>query len=412
MLHLSTLSTFIPGSQLETMAVSPFGLDYGNCSLDELNDFVMARKLRAESDHLVDRETCTLMLEHSDRTGTFRFEDLPPELRNDVYARLLLLPEPLVVTFWSIGSWHTKRNFRGCHPQIIATCSKFRKEASSYLYGENEIEILILRSICRLPQTQGDAGSGVFIPRIRLKTKIMNGPYGYLRTSHQDWPSVLLKFHKLRIKIVTDLIFVHKLENRYRDTMAHTLYSLVSVLQRSSSLKTVTIEGNTRRGRQYVSASSFNGVVYPLARLLSGVDCKVQGFTHYPAAEPHLRSLAAQHAEFYKNNVLHYASLVRDESEAYKALTEISHTTSKLREHIKLRGQLFRVFDQAFQQLDDERHLWEWADKMAHFLTKTYDKEVKTTMGRASKFWLSAAKRFEAAHKDRRQHFPDGLQGS
>ena len=150
-------------------------------------------------------------------------------------------------------------------------------------------------------------------------------------------------------------------------------------------------------------------MLYPLARLFANFKSEVVGFSEYPTLAPYLRSVAAEHQQFYKKNALHYASLVRDESEAYKALTEISNDPPTLRKHIKWRNQMFRMFDQSFQQPEDERKLLEWMGGMAKFLTDAYKEEVETTMASASRFWLTAMKRFEAAHKKRIMHFPEAV---
>ena len=185
------------------------------------------------------------------------------------------------------------------------------------------------------------------------------------------------------------------------------LYSLVSFLQRSSSLKNLTIVGIIAHGHELVSVQRLQQVLYPLARCFATINCSVEGFTEYPTIEACLRSVASQHETIYHKHILHYASLVRNESMAYKAMTDISSTTSNLRQHSKLRGRMFSVFDALFEKWEDEQQLLEWANDMAPFLTKVYEDEADQASKTASKFWLTALKGFDAAHKERLRYFPE-----
>jgi IS1 family transposase len=184
------------------------------------------------------------------------------------------------------------------------------------------------------------------------------------------------------------------------------LYSLVSFLLRSSALKNAYIVGDTRAGSELISAAEFAQRLHPLAPLFTAFNCKVEGFKEYPELVQRLQCLATDHQEFYQTNVLHYATLVRDESEAYKAVTDICNDNSNLHQHLKLRSRTFNTFNQSFDQHEDESQLLAWADETAEFLTRMFNEEAKPALKRASGFWLAALKRFETANKNRFQHFP------
>ncbi len=59
---------------------------------------------------------------------TFRFLDLPAEIRNKIYTKLLT---------------RDPTKMRGAHPQILATCRKIHNEASGLLYSLNRIDVYV-----------------------------------------------------------------------------------------------------------------------------------------------------------------------------------------------------------------------------------------------------------------------------
>lgn len=383
------------------MTLKKFGLDYGKCSLSELQCFMKARSLVVEKR----KEACIVALELADTNATFRFEDLPGELRNRVYYELLLLPESEGACRTEYNRMTVTRRVRGCHPRILATSSAIREEASSILYGANDLRIVLQRGVSRHPRTMGwENGHHLIVLRVPMQLKWSRVSFGHLRTPHENWPSCLLKFQNVRIHITTIVVPFKCPKGPYSIDTTHTLYSLISFLQRSTSLKTLSVFGDANESDD-VTVSRLSGVLYPLARLFPKL--KLEGFANNSSLEQRLRTVAIEHKGFYKKNTLHYAVLVREESKAYQAMTDISSNTTNLRQHIKLRREMFRVFNQPFEQQKDEQELLEWADKMAQFLTKAHEAEVGMALSRAGGFWLAAMKRFDAVHKTRIKHFPE-----
>jgi hypothetical protein len=124
---------------------------------------------------------------------------LPGELRNRIYYELLLLTssEQLGVKYRYNT---TTRRAKGCYPQLVATCSTIRNEASSILYGANDINIDITRLITTGHPHNGAEIHSVKILRLPMNLKWTDGPFGSLRTLYQDWPCSLLKFERLHIR--------------------------------------------------------------------------------------------------------------------------------------------------------------------------------------------------------------------
>ncbi|KAK3684482.1 hypothetical protein LTR37_020230 [Vermiconidia calcicola] len=107
-------------------------VDYQSCTLAELADFVKNRDLLPFIHATVRKATRADYVDHltrADRYWTFRFFDLPPELRNRIRRNLLLM---------DTGSFT-------CHPQILVASKQTNHEASSILYGENIIDVELSR---------------------------------------------------------------------------------------------------------------------------------------------------------------------------------------------------------------------------------------------------------------------------
>ncbi|KAK5111506.1 hypothetical protein LTR85_011854 [Meristemomyces frigidus] len=139
-----------------------FATDRG---LDVLNTSTDPRKGPLQDDYV-------RALKQADNYMSFRFLDLPPEMRNMVYKELVVLQE----------SWY-------CHPQILATSKHVNKEASSILYGDNLIEIKIYEDGVN---THGKR-SGLYVPgRVA----------GYGDFRKLEWPDLLHRVQHLRIAVV------------------------------------------------------------------------------------------------------------------------------------------------------------------------------------------------------------------
>ena len=169
----------------------------------------------------------------------------------------------------------------------------------------------------------------------------------------------------------------------------------------------MSIVGDTFAHDAVVKPPNLQPLLYSLGRLHARFNCQLEGFANHPDFTPYVQLIADQHRNLYAQNVLRKATLVRDESEAYNVLTEVTGEKANRHQHISLRAELFRVFDQAFSSVDDEHKLRDWTEDMGQFLTKVYDGEVRKALTTASGFWLRLAKRFERAHQQRLKEFPE-----
>lgn len=108
------------------------GVNYDRCSSKELQRFVQQRGLREPfPDGLTLRPSYIRILNRADRARSFRFLDLPPEMRNLIYYELLIL-RPRT-------GWSQSETKKICHPQILATCHEIQEDATGILYEDNTV---------------------------------------------------------------------------------------------------------------------------------------------------------------------------------------------------------------------------------------------------------------------------------
>ncbi|KAK3724471.1 hypothetical protein LTR37_001095 [Vermiconidia calcicola] len=379
------------------MTKKQFALDYSKCALGELQHFMKARGLNVKGRIPKDDQQCIRALETSDCRATFRFQDLPGELRNRIYGEVLILPQPLPRPS---GYPYRKSNFN-CHPRILVTCSSIRNEADSILYGANVFDISIRMHLGTYARIRGLQFHAVDLYPFNDARDNEEGSFGMLRTQHQKWPASLLKVQNLKMHIVFHPHVYGGWKHRNSFRLAHTLYSLASYLQRSEALRTLVFVGNTRKGSEVMPASELARLLYPLGRLCSLFDCQHEGFNQYPELRQQLHLHADEHKHFYVTNALRRAAPVCEESEAYKALAEVTSDTATNREHTKLRGRMYQVFDLPFDKVDDERKLIGWAEDAAAFFNRIYEIETRASLKKASGFWLKLARRFKKPHQER-----------
>lgn len=100
---------------------------YRSFTDDELE---MSLRNRGVTGQFEDRHQMLAALHKADSTITFRFPDLPAEIRNIVYPELLTLREKL----------DSPRATHSCHPSILAICKRVKGEADGFLNDTKHAE--------------------------------------------------------------------------------------------------------------------------------------------------------------------------------------------------------------------------------------------------------------------------------
>lgn len=113
------------------MTLPQYALDYHNCTREELRAFVKARsREHAEvQTHSKRPESYYVSkLRDLDKSATFRFMDLPPEMRNNVYEYLLV---------------RDASSSRSAFTAVLRTCRQVNREARGIFWVENSIRLRV-----------------------------------------------------------------------------------------------------------------------------------------------------------------------------------------------------------------------------------------------------------------------------
>lgn len=151
------------------------GVNYDQCHPKELKKFIQERALEDPLPAGLTLKTAYIrILIRADRERSFRFLDLPPEMRNLIYYDLLILrPQQ---QFWD------SRGEQFCHPQILATSQEVRKEALGVLYGENTVT-------CNFSMFPGYSSSYEFAANIKMPYEVEKHYFSSFGVIHRAGPS-------------------------------------------------------------------------------------------------------------------------------------------------------------------------------------------------------------------------------
>ena len=163
---------------------------------DELLKFPQARKLDVP---FTSRERAIRALQDADVNRTFRFMDLPPELRLHVYSFLLTLKAvPNMMGPGQMGTAPT------ADTAILRTGKQVYAEARDVLYGENAFVVTL--AVDRAPHQPG--GYQLMWDVCGLRPREWDGMYMMgmseptsLLTQSVDWPHYLRLAEKVTVKI-------------------------------------------------------------------------------------------------------------------------------------------------------------------------------------------------------------------
>ncbi|KAK3707020.1 hypothetical protein LTR37_012352 [Vermiconidia calcicola] len=229
-------------------------------------------------------------LKQADKAIRFRFLDLPPEYRTEVYRYLL--------TF--VDSWT-------CYPQILATCKQIQQEATKVLYGNNLIEVNI--SLGTVKAHRHACGS--FDPYGRGEVRDL---------SELKWPAFLRRALFVRCTLAPYWLTHNAYQQaRHSATISQVLYSLCSFLKGEHQLRSMELDLQAltfTRPAQSVLPRVYHSLhlLGTLKRLEVQTSSKVNDVSLVHSAITN-----TAHAD----NVLHDALALLEETDVYEAAVQM-----------------------------------------------------------------------------------------
>lgn len=234
----------------------------------------------------------------ADNARVFRFLDLPPELRNEVYG-YLLAP-------WS----HYHR-----HAGILRVCKAINKEATEILYADNLIT-------CEF-WSRDSYGE----KKVRINTHNYLGvravSFTQLPTAIDCYPRFLARIRKLKVDLNINMQYaaLSPMRNHVADFLRSGLLALASVMMTTGRLRTLEVNFNVDLQAHDVEAEFVASILYPLRRLRN-VEAKLGGNADIPDSlrEDVIGDMCLQDPSF---NTLKHCQLVLSDAEAYMRLINL-----------------------------------------------------------------------------------------
>ena len=207
------------------MTLIEFSLAYSECSFTELKRFIRDRGIDAK---LKDRKHAIRALQAADREATFRFFDLPPELRNLVYGFALEVEDV---------EDDNKLKHVLAEPAILASCRQVYNEASGLLYGDRYFRLKL--HLGKKPYTLFLHLNGRFL------RKAYAGSHDDLEGLWIDWPSFLNRIQHLDVVVQLDKSISPRLSpagEKGARLMNLALHELQQTLAKKSSVRSLRVK--------------------------------------------------------------------------------------------------------------------------------------------------------------------------
>lgn len=286
-------SSYLPGTADKSRKVRDKiqSDEYDRCHPAELKRFVVDRGLEDPFPQGLTLKLYYLkLLAQADREWSFRFLDLPAELRVRIYRNLL------------VGKWANKfnRHFVNIHPAILRVCKLVLAEAEDILYSENDFEVL-----CSLSDTNdghvshhvlvgsNDPGHG-------------SGEYTTLPFCIDQYPDMFR-----RIRLLTVSIQYHMMpeasEKRGLSLLNHTLCGLSSFLMDKHRLQRLTLAVEIDNHDE-LDELHYRKLLYPLRRLRNIPELSVSGHIPNTLVKQLRRDLSSNEPAFNTVRLWQYLS--------------------------------------------------------------------------------------------------------
>lgn len=260
-----TESVYISGCQAARYTTG-LNVDYDRCTIAELRKFTLERGLASPS--LPFKAEYIKILVKADRDATFRFMDLPAEMRNEIYEYLLILP----------GGEPVRNN---CHTSILRTCKEIYGEARSILYEGNTVKCAfrIKFVVPFLSDYAVHIHNSVSRGQLDVDEPYTGNAQHILLPNGMDaYPTFLRRISHLRLDIEAQGPNNDSLKIRHCYCLGSMMLTLSSFLMEGHCLRSLEICVNVEFENAFLgSLKAAAQVLYPLQRIRGTAEVRVTG---------------------------------------------------------------------------------------------------------------------------------------
>lgn len=241
---------------------------YDRSTIYELQQFVRDRGLKdPQPSGLTYKHLYYRILRAADENLSFRFSDLPPEMRNHVYRDLLIFPRA--------GAGQNT----ACYPAILRASRASNEEGKGILYGENVFQVDITQDHTKSSATK----KSVRVHDEYFLVACLHSKFSMLPYAIDSYPPVFKRVQQLNIKVTFICMdagreWMHG--PRSWDFINKCLLSLSSFLMEGHHLKKLTIDFQTVTAepeRGWPEEWEIGHMLYPLRRLRNVKQVEVRG---------------------------------------------------------------------------------------------------------------------------------------
>ncbi|RMZ29284.1 hypothetical protein D0859_06612 [Hortaea werneckii] len=246
------------GSPDFIMTLPRYGINYDRLKVPELRRLIRAKGGKCRSSER--KSTCLILLRRLDENATFKFMDLPPEMRNCVYRELF--------------TWSEMPRSYGCFPNILQASKQIRSEAESILYGDEPYHI-DLRFNSRLSTSrQREPIANITIEQGKWTFNYTGKEFSRdLRTC--AWSKQVLRMHHVKVFLhfrgskanaAGDSSLATKLMEAHYIAANHVLYSFAALLSTNEThIRSLQLRVDARAQEDFAAAAS--QILDPLRKL-------------------------------------------------------------------------------------------------------------------------------------------------
>ncbi|KAF2772516.1 hypothetical protein EJ03DRAFT_186615 [Teratosphaeria nubilosa] len=235
------------------MTLPKYAVDYRACKATDLNLFIFDRTLKKQPKRA--KRVYTAKLRELDRDVTFRFMDMPPELRIMVYRELL--PTEHIAD-------------RDCefHTSILSVSKHVHEEAEGVLYGTALLPLCLhMHQTCK----GGVITDIQFGHQYKDATRIHNSH----RIGDLKWPRYVHNFSRVEVNISFRVPQRHNASESNFYQLSYALYTLMGILSNSAHFQQLRVNVDSTGLPSFAAKAAL--ALAPLAKLDVGRKTTILG---------------------------------------------------------------------------------------------------------------------------------------